>query len=105
MKQLRNTYCWTILLSLMIIGCASENRDAAKAYAPSQYEEQEMTIEEDVLANKTIGNSGELKKESNNSSPNSRKWKKKARQQLETIQDLALILQDSTLDINFKSEI
>lgn len=111
MKLLMITYRLVILIVLIatLHSCASEDRSESKAFAPAQneYSGQDATMDEESTFEEieTVQNTSQLKKEANHSFSNSKKWKKKAKQQLETLQDLALILQDSTLDEDFQSEI
>jgi hypothetical protein len=107
MMKLIKTYRLIILAVLIgtLHSCASENRSEAKASAP---EGQKATMEEESMDIESVAEGSQLKKEMTShisQSTNFRKWKKKAKQQLETLQDLTLILQDSTLDEDFKSEI
>lgn len=111
MKLLMITYRLVILIVLIatFYSCASEDRSESKAFAPTQneYNGQSATIDEESTFEEveTVQNTDQLKKEMSNSLSHSKKWKKKAKQQLETIQDLALILKDSTLEPDFKIEI
>lgn len=110
MNQLMKTYKLIILIivSTMVIGCAAEQRDESKsAGSPNNEFLQEISSIEEKTTDEISINGNTLKKETNEIriATKNKKLRKKARQKLETIQDLMLILQDSTLNSEFRVEI
>lgn len=104
MKLSNKTYLliFTIVTTILYTSCASENRDRSK----NSISFDEDHVEKGVNVEETLSNNTQNKilKEGRSNRFN-KTWKKKAKQQLETIQDLIIILQDSTLNYDFKKEI
>jgi len=74
-----------------------EEMDAGTAEAKKESPEAVMAEEASVEST--------VESKSTTATINYKKWKNKAKQQLESIEDLVSILKDSTLDIDFKQEI
>lgn len=102
MKVYRLLTLFTI--SVIMLSCASEAREDSAKYSASS-EQKEYELMEETEINEALENSSSSKKEASKIISSQRLWRKKAKQQLETIQDLAIILKDSTLDQDFKIEI
>lgn len=96
---MKTYYSLVIGISIILYSCASQNEDT-KAYAPSAKYEESVAMEE---VEKLENIEEEINGNSNSFSRN--KWRKKAQQQLETLEDLLKILQDSSLDKEFKATI
>lgn len=96
---MKTYYSLVIGISIILYSCASQNDDT-KAHAPSFKHVESTSIEQaeklDIREEETNGNSISFSRN---------KWRKKAQQQLETLEDLLKILQDSSLDKEFKATI
>lgn len=105
MRKIGSTYQWLFyaIFALVFLACASAEMEE-EAYAEDQMAQEEnanaAAMEESEMD--TESSSESAKKEL---SLDVKQWKNKAKQQLESIEDLLLILQDSTLDSDFKIEI
>ncbi len=93
---------WIYLLSLVVfLGCAEgSSEDQSDAKEEMAGEQAENTEEE---ASAAVQNAEENSKKE--SKLVVKKWKSKAKQQLQSMEDLLLILQDTTLDPAFRIEI
>lgn len=105
MKNLVHTYRGFVYFTFAILlcGCGAESMDQVmdeEATSEEVSATKEMSMAEEEASEATIQQSS-----SKTASSATIKWKKKAKQQLESIEDLALILKDPTLDIDFKLEI
>ncbi len=100
MKRLMNTYHFFTLGILIILYSCSAQHDERKAYAPSLEFEEATSMEE-------AKNDDFIQEEltANGSSFNPNKWRKKAQQKLEALEDLIKIRQDHTLEEEFKTAI
>lgn len=100
MKSLMNTYQVLVLGIFILLSSCSAQHDESKAYAPSLEFEEATAMEE-------AKNDDVMQKEltSNATSFTPKKWRKKAQQQLETLEDLIKISQDQTLEKEFKTAI
>lgn len=104
MKRTFVTYQLLVYLLLIgiFLGCGGadmESRSPEPQYASE--EESMAAVEENSEAAEAEYTEGSKKDEA----LSVKKWKNKAKQQLESIEDLMLILNDSTLDPAFKVEI
>lgn len=101
MKEMMKTYRWLVYFAfafaLVFVACSSadmsEDESRSQKVSPSAEATEEVSASATEETKATISNL------------DAKKWKNKAKQQLESIQDLTLILKDSTLDVDFKSEI
>ncbi len=106
MSRLMKTYRYitSFAISVLMLHCASE----AKGDRPTpsaKSEQKELELMEETEIDEVLEYSSSSKKEVSKVGSSQRIWRKKAKQQLETIQDLTIILKDSTLDQDFKIEI
>jgi hypothetical protein len=102
MKKLIATYRWVVYMtfSIVLLGCGAASES-------EMYDEPSSTVEESkqmAPAEEEMYEESATEKKDENFA-DVKKWKSKAKQQLESIQDLKLILMEPNLDADFKSEI
>jgi len=101
-KVINNTYRFFLQIVLVVLlGACSANTEGAEEKIQkntSDVYNETSTIEDKSEVQPTAAENASI-------SVDYKKWKKKAKQQLESVQDYALILQDSSLDDKFSIEI
>lgn len=94
------TYHWIACLTLayLFVGCGSEDMRG-------NHRENLPTAEEEYTEDSKIESTAQMISDVKMPELDSKVWNNKAKQQLESIQDLVFILKDSLLDLDFRLEL
>lgn len=105
MSRFFGTYRWFVYLLLIafIYGCGSGEMHEDRSLEPGQAYEEEASEEVEETSAQAAEYVGE--EVENEEVYLVKKWKNKAKQQLESIEDLVLVLKDPELDPTFRIEI
>jgi hypothetical protein len=104
MRNIGKTYQWMVYLvfAILLVSCGGEMSGDQESIDVSETKKENQSADDAKFA--------ESAEEATGTAQNSKEvdvkiWKNKAKQQLESIQDLAEILNDSSLDADFRQEI